>query len=59
VIVVLSGLHAVGTMAAILGLTHFAEEVLDTFTPGEDFYRVVAGQDRDGDGRLDAVTVLE
>lgn len=59
VIVVLSGLHAVGTMAAILGLTHFAEEVLDTFVPGEDFYRVVAGQDRDGDGRLDAVTVLE
>src|SRR5437899_2702144 len=59
VIVVLSGLHAVGTMAAILGLTHFAEEVLDGYAPGEDFYRVVAGQDRDGDGRLDAVSILE
>ena len=58
-VVVLSGLHAVGTMAAILGVTHFAEEVLDGYTPGEDFYRVVAGQDRDGDGRLDAVSVLE
>jgi len=59
VIVLLSGLHAVGTMAAILGLTRFADEVLDGYTPGEDFYRVVAGQDRDGDGRLDAVSVLE
>ena len=59
VIVLLSGLHAVGTMAAILGLTRFADDVLNGFTPGEDFYRVVAGQDRDGDGRLDAVSVLE
>ncbi|TLZ44808.1 MAG: hypothetical protein E6K19_03525 [Methanobacteriota archaeon] len=58
-IVLLSGLHAVGTMAAILGLTRFAEDVLDGYTPGEDFYRVVAGQDRDGDGRLDAVSILE
>src|SRR5439155_179085 len=45
--------------AGILGLTRFADDVLDGFTPGEDFYRVVAGQDRDGDGRLDAVSVLE
>lgn len=59
VIVLLSGLHAVGTVAAILGLTHFADEVLDGYAPGEDFYRVVAGQDRDGDGRLDAVSILE
>jgi DNA-binding transcriptional ArsR family regulator len=58
-IVLLSGLHAVGTMAAILGLTRFAEDVLDGYRPGEDFYRVVAGQDRDGDGRLDAVSILE
>src|SRR5207248_534363 len=59
VIVLLSGLHAVGTMAAILGLTRFADDVLDGFAPGDDFYRVVAGQDRDGDGRLDAVSILE
>jgi DNA-binding transcriptional ArsR family regulator len=59
VVVVLSGLHAVGTMAAILGLTRFADDVLDGYTPGQDFYRVVAGQDRDGDGRLDAVSILE
>ncbi len=59
VVVLLGGLHAVGTMAAILGVTQSAEDVLDGYTPGEDFYRVVAGQDRDADGRIDTVSVLE
>ena len=58
-IILLSGLHATGTMAAILGLTRFADDVLDGYAPGEDFYRVIAGQDRDGDGRLDAISILE
>ncbi len=58
-IVVLSGLHYRGTLASILGLTQFAEEVLDGFQPGVDFYRVVSGADRDGDGRVDSVSVLE
>lgn len=58
-IVVLGGLHATGTMAAILGLTRFADEALDGYAPGEDFYRVIAGQDRDGDGRVDAISILE
>src|SRR5216117_524523 len=59
VIVLLSGLHAAGTMAAILGLTRFADEVLEGYRPGDEFYRVVAGEDRDGDGRPDAVSILE
>ncbi len=59
VIVLTSGLHYAGTSAAILALTRFPEEVLDGYDPGADFYRVVSGQDRDGDGRLDAVAVLE
>jgi DNA-binding transcriptional ArsR family regulator len=58
-IVLLSGIHAAGTGAAILALTAFADEVLDGYEPGREFYRVVAGQDRDGDGRLDRITVLE
>src|SRR6266705_3560597 len=53
-VVLLGGLHAVGTMAAILGVTQSADDVLDGYKPGEDFYRVVAGQDRDADGRIDA-----
>lgn len=59
VVVLLSGLHYAGTHASILALTRFADEALDGFEPGRDFYRVVAGEDRDGDGRLDAVAVLE
>lgn len=58
-IVLLSGIHHAGTSAAILGLTEFADDVLDGYEPGRDFYRIVSGQDRDGDGRLDRVTVLE
>jgi DNA-binding transcriptional ArsR family regulator len=58
-IIVLGGLHATGTMAAILGLTRFTEEVLDGYASGEPFYRVVAGQDRDADGRIDAISILE
>ena len=46
-------------MAAILGLTHQADEVLEGYRPGDEFYRVVAGEDRDGDGRPDAVSILE
>lgn len=58
-IVVLSGIHYPGTSAAILGLTQFADDLLEDYEPGVDFYRVVAGQDRDGDGRIDAVSILE
>ena len=59
IVVVLSGLHFTGTLAAILGLCQFDDDVLRDYEPGKDFYRVVSGQDRDGDGRIDAVTVLE
>ena len=59
VVVVLSGTHYAGTTAAILALTEFGEDVLDGHDPETDFYRVVAGQDKDGDGRIDAVSILE
>ncbi len=58
-IVILSGLHYAGTHAGILGLSRFADTVLEGYEPGREFYRVLAGQDRDGDGRIDAVAVLE
>jgi hypothetical protein len=59
VIVLLSGIHALGTGAAILALTEFAEDALDGYDPEAPFYRIVSGEDRDGDGRLDRVAVLE
>ena len=58
-IVMLSGLHYRGTLSSILGLTEFSGEVLEGYTEGSEFYRVVSGQDRDGDGRIDTVSVLE
>ena len=58
-VVVLSGLHYQGTLASIVGLTQFADVVLEGYESGSEFYRVVSGQDRDGDGRIDAVSVLE
>lgn len=58
-IVILSGLHYRGTLSSIVALTEYADEVLDGYEPGRDFYRVVLGQDRDADGRIDAVSVLE
>src|SRR2546425_1634081 len=58
VIVLLSGLHAVGTMSAILCLTRFAEDVLKGYTTGEELFRVVAGKEHDEDGRVVADTIL-
>ncbi len=58
-IVILSGLHYQGTLSSILGLTEYADEVLEGYEPGSDFYRVVSGQDRDGDGRIDSISILE
>jgi hypothetical protein len=53
------GLHYVGTLATILGVTQFSEKVLDEFHGEGEFYRVVLGLDRDGDGKLDDVSILE
>ncbi len=58
-VLLLSGLHRAGTMAAVLGLARHPSKVLATHRPGEDFHRVVEGLDRDGDGRVDDVAVLE
>jgi DNA-binding transcriptional ArsR family regulator len=58
-VVVVSGLHHAGTHASILALTRFSDEVLADYEPGKDFYRVVVGEDRDADGRLDHVAILE
>jgi len=54
-----SGLHNTGTAAAVLALTSFSERVLRDYVAGREFYRIVQGVDRDGDGRLDSVEVLE
>jgi len=58
-IAMFSGLHYTGTAASVLALTAFSERVLRDYATGREFYRIVQGLDRDGDGRIDSVEVLE
>lgn len=53
-----AGLRYPGTIAALLAVTDYAEVLLRGYEGGE-LYRVVQGWDRDGDGRLDDIQVLE
>ncbi len=57
-ILLLAGLHYPGTIASLLALTDYTDALLKGYQGGE-WYRVVQGLDRDGDGRLDDVHVLE
>jgi len=55
---VLAGVHTAGTVAAILAVTGHSRKVLAGYREGE-FCAVVRGLDRDGDGRMDDVAVVE
>ena len=57
-ILLLAGLHYPGTIASLLAVTEFTDLVLKGYDGGP-WYRIVQGLDRDGDGRLDDVQVLE
>ncbi len=57
--ILLSGLDFEGTKTCILGVTQQPGKVLDGYKPGEDFYRVIRGLDRDGDGKTDDIEILE
>ena len=58
-VLLVSGLHYTGTEASVLALTSFSDRVLRDYAAGREFYRVLQGVDRDGDGRTDSVEVLE
>ncbi len=58
-VLLISGLHYSGTEASVLGLTAFPDRALRDYEAGREFYRVVQGVDRDGDGRTDGIEVLE
>jgi len=57
-VIVIAGVSAVGTKAAIIGLTNHHEEVLNGYSGGV-FSRVVKGLDLNGDGKVDSIEVLE
>jgi DNA-binding transcriptional ArsR family regulator len=55
--VVVAGLSGAATKAAIIGLTNFADQVLEGYRQG-DYAIVLRGTDLDGDGKVDSVEVL-
>lgn len=57
-ILLLAGLHHTGTIASLLAVTDYAEALLKGYAGGE-LFRVVQGLDRDGDGRIDDLSILE
>jgi hypothetical protein len=58
-IIVIAGNKAIGTKACVLAITKFWKETLRNFTAANDFAAVIQGFDMDGDGKVDAIEVLE
>ncbi len=59
VIILLAGLRFEGTKAAVIAITKKFEEIFSNYKVGKDFYCVVKGLDRDGDGKIDDINILE
>ncbi len=57
--ILLSGLDFEGTKTCIIGITQKPEEILEDYEKDEEFYRVIKGLDKDGDGKTDAIEILE
>ena len=58
-IILLSGRSFEGTKSCILALTQKYDEILKGFDKNRDFYRVIRGLDKDGDGKVDDIKILE
>jgi len=58
-IIVIAGNKAIGTKACVLALTKFWKETLKNFNGTDSFAAVIQGFDLDGDGKVDAIEVLE
>jgi len=58
-IMVIAGNKAVGTKACVLALTKFWKETLKDYSETDAFAAVIQGFDLDGDGKVDAIEVLE
>jgi DNA-binding transcriptional ArsR family regulator len=58
-VIVVAGNKAVGTKACVLALSKFWKETLGNFVENNDFAAVIQGFDMDGDGKVDAIEVLE
>lgn len=57
--IVVAGIRNTGTRAAVLGLTQYADDIIEDYEGEDTWARVVRGRDMDGDGRIDAVETVE
>lgn len=55
--VLAAGLTGAGTKAAIIGICNFADVIFQKYRSG-DFFCLLRGTDKDGDGKVDSVDVL-
>lgn len=58
-IILLSGLKFEGTKACILAITNFSDKLLQNYREEKDFFALIKGLDRDGDGKIDDVKIVE
>lgn len=58
-IILLSGLKHEGTKASIIAITQYHDKILKKYEQGKDFYCLIKGLDRDGDGKTDDIKVIE
>lgn len=58
-ILAVAGVRMKGTVAAVLALTEFTEDVLGDYENEEKWGTVVQGKDMDGDGKIDEIEILE
>jgi len=49
----------VGTKACILGLTKYHKELLKNYDGEKEWGVLIRGLDKDGDGKVDAIEVIE
>lgn len=59
VVVMLAGLRYAATKACVLALTKYPQIVLKHYAVDQEFYAVIKGLDKDGDGVVDEIRVLE
>lgn len=58
-VILLAGLKFEGTKACILALTSYYNKILQNFKPQKDYYAIIRGLDKDGDGKTDNIELVE
>ena len=58
-ILLLAGVRAIGTKAAVIALSNYWEQLLANYREGKEYYWIVQGFDRNADGHIDFVQVKE